>query len=205
MALALLCMREGASGGPWVRGGGPWVGAGRMEEVAEEALPQGETGPGNGKVCAGAGGRFAFSARHPPHGKRRAPCMFNRASLRGRPERRRPAHLRTGRWSGCLAAASDHQTRLGAPRARPGGWPPAGLLSRLPCAPSLRGVPPLRGPLCQALLQDREPPWGLETLQARGPQLWSPGSGPNVKTWGFIQRLSTLRCFPQFLHYQEVK
>lgn len=103
MALALLCMREGASGGPWVRGGRPWVGAGGMEEeaVAEEALPQGETGPGNGKVCAGAGGRFAFSARHPPHGKRRAPCVFNRALLRGEEEAGPPPHWALERLSGC--------------------------------------------------------------------------------------------------------
>lgn len=50
-----------------MREAGPGSGqAGWKEAAAEEALPQGETGPGNGEVCAGAGGRFAFSARHPP-------------------------------------------------------------------------------------------------------------------------------------------
>ena len=211
MALALLCMREGASGGPWVREAGPGSGQAGWKERRRLRRPcrRARRGLEMGKfVRAQAGGSPSAPAiLRTARGERHA-CLTEPCSA----ERRRPAHLRTGRWSGCLAAASDHQTRLGAPPARPGGWPPAGLLSRLPCASSLRGMPPLRGPLCQALLQDREPPWGLEILQARGPRrvLAAPvvvtRFWPECEDMGVhSETVSTPRCFPQLLLYQEVK
>lgn len=120
--------------------------------------------------------------------------MFNRASLRGEGRRGRPTSA-PGAGGGCLAAASDHQTRLGG-----SAGPARGLASRLGCCPGCPArphcgaCPRLEGPLCQALLQDQGAPWGLEISRPGGPRRsWQPQLvarfWPNVKTWGFIQRL----------------